>query len=146
MLGLGIGLSIAGVLFSLMAIMVVFMGNEGAAVPALLVPLLVGLPLTALLAVMTLRYWPGIGVKRALDACPGWVYVMLGVLASVLGIALLALFIAAHTLGESMPPRFHVPVATLAWYALSLGLFAGLVSLRSQLGADDAGGPPLAGG
>lgn len=143
MLGLGIGLSIAGVLFSLMAIMVVFMGNEGAAVPSLLIPLLLGLPLTALLAAATFRYWPGIGVRRALRACPGWVYAMIGVLASVLAIALLALFIATRTLGESMPPRFHLPVATLAWYALSLGLFAGLVSLRERFRED--GGPPLAG-
>lgn len=132
MLGFGVALSIGGVFVALLAIMVIFMGNEGAAVPLLLVPLLGALPLTAALAALALwRQRVRGGLLPALQACPTWLIVMLGVLLSVLGIAVLALWLATAATGEPLPPRFHLPVLALAVNGVTLGVFAGLLARRS---------------
>ncbi|TVQ48721.1 MAG: hypothetical protein EA371_05270 [Gammaproteobacteria bacterium] len=133
MIALGLALSIFGIFVALTAIMVVFMGTEGAAVPALLSPLVLGLPAVVLVAVAVLRRHRHLGGPlAALRACPGWLIAALALLMAVVLIAVLAIWLAIHFSGEPLPPRFHLPVLALAAFVLTTGLFSGLIQLKQR--------------
>jgi len=132
-IALGLGLSIFGIFVALTAIMLVFMGIAGAAVPATLLPLLLGVPAVTLLAVAAFARNRALGgPATALRVCPNWLIATLAVLMAVVMIAALAIWLAIRATGESLPPRFHLPVLALAVFSLTLGLFAGLTVLQER--------------
>ncbi len=133
MIALGLALSIFGIFVALTAVMVVFMGTEGAAVPALLTPLVLGLPAVLLLTVSVFRRHRLLGGPlAALRACPGWLIAALAVLLAVVLIAVLAIWLTVRFGGETLPPRFHLPVLALAAFAVTTGLFSGLIQLKHR--------------
>ncbi|MCC5862021.1 MAG: hypothetical protein JJT93_08955 [Gammaproteobacteria bacterium] len=133
MIALGLALSIFGIFVALTAIMVVFMGTEGAAVPALLWPLVLGVPAVVLVAVAVFRrHRPLAGPLAALGACPGWLIAALAVLMAVVLIAVLAIWLTVRFGGEPLPPRFYLPVLALAAFAVTTGLFSGLIQLKQR--------------
>lgn len=132
MIALGLSLSIFGIFVALTAIMVVFMGNTSAAVPALLSPLAIGLPAVALVAALAFTRNPELGgPMAALRACPAWLIVALAVLMSVVMIAVLAIWLTVRYSGEPLPARFYLPVLALAAFLVTAGLFSGLIRLQS---------------
>ncbi|MCC5869480.1 MAG: hypothetical protein JJU27_13325 [Gammaproteobacteria bacterium] len=135
MIALGLGISIFGIFIALTAIMVVFMGNTSGAVPALLSPLVLGLPVVAVLGVSVFTRHRDLATPMsALRACPGWLIAALAVLMSVVMIAVLAIWLTVRATGEPLPAQFHLPVFALAAFSVSAGLFSGLLVLREQSG------------
>lgn len=135
MIALGLGISIFGIFVALTAIMVVFMGNASGAVPALLSPLLLGLPAVAVLGVAVFARHRDLATPMgALRACPGWLIAALAVLMSVVMIAVLAIWLTVRSTGEPLPARFHLPVFALAAFSVTVGLFSGLLVLRERSG------------
>lgn len=132
MIALGLGISIFGIFVALTAVMVVFMGNSGGAVCALLSPLALGLPAVALIGISVFTRHRDLGTPMdALRACPGWLIAALAVLMSVVMIAVLAIWLTVRSTGEPLPPRFYLPVFALAAFSVTLGLFSGLMVRRT---------------
>jgi hypothetical protein len=130
-IALGLSISIFGIFIALTAIMVVFMGTTGGAVPALLSPLAIGLPAVGLVAYSAFgRHRALGGPLAALRACPGWLIAALAMLMAVVMIAALAIWLTVRSTGEPLPGRFHLPVLALAAFAVTAGMFSGLVVLK----------------
>ncbi len=137
MIAFGLGICIFGIFVALTAIMVVFLGNTSTAVPALLAPLALGLPVVALLGYAVFTRHRALGTPMsAIRACPGWLLAALAVLMSVVMIAVLAIWLTVRATGEPLPPRFHLPVFALAAFSLMAGLFSGLLVLRTRALSD----------